>query len=81
MKSNKSISRTFFGQISFLAVSKITKNQFLNWEKSSKLPKMQFHEKKIGFFFISRVFLPGFLKFSDPLYIVEYLCILNSSDI
>ena len=34
VKSNKSISRkTFFDQIPFFAISKMAKNQFLNWEK------------------------------------------------
>ena len=34
VKSNKSISRIyFFGQIPFFAISKLAKNQFLNWEK------------------------------------------------
>ena len=35
MKSNKSISRkkTFFYQIPFIAISKMTKNQFFNWKK------------------------------------------------
>ena len=33
MKSNKSISRNFFEQIPFFAISKMAKNQFLNWEK------------------------------------------------
>ena len=51
MKLNsKSISRkNLFDQIPFFAISKMAKNQFLNWGKSLKLPKMQFHEKKIGF--------------------------------
>ena len=34
MKSNKSISRKkFFEQFPFFAISKMAKNQFLNWEK------------------------------------------------
>ena len=34
VKSNKSISRkNFFDQNSFFAISKMAKNQFLNWEK------------------------------------------------
>ena len=58
VKSNKSISRkknilTKY----FFAMSKMTKNQFLNWGKSLKMPEMQFHEKMI--YLISRVFLPG----------------------
>ena len=50
MKSNKSISRkNVFDQNPFFAISKMAKNHFLKWEKSLKLPKVQFHEKKIGF--------------------------------
>ena len=30
-----------------IAISKMAKNQFLDWKKSLKLPKMQFYEKKI----------------------------------
>ena len=33
VQSNKSISRNFFDQIPFFAISKMAKNQFLNWEK------------------------------------------------
>ena len=34
VKSNNSISRKiFFGKIPFFAISKMTKNQFLNWKK------------------------------------------------
>ena len=33
VQSNKSISRIFFDQIPFFAISKMAKNQFLNWEK------------------------------------------------
>ena len=34
VKSNKAISRKkFFDQIPFFAISKMAKNQFLNWEK------------------------------------------------
>ena len=33
VKSNKSISRKFFYQNPFFAISKMAKNQFLNWEK------------------------------------------------
>ena len=46
-----------FDQIPFFAISKMAKNEFLNW---GKLPKMQFHEKKKMIYLISRVFfLPG----------------------
>ena len=47
----------FFDQILFFSISKMAKNQFLNWGKSLKLSKMQFHEKKILIYFFSRVFL------------------------
>ena len=54
VKSNKSISRkNYFDQIPFFAISKMAKNQFLNWEK---VQKCQFHEKKIWIYLISRVF-------------------------
>ena len=44
VKSDKSISwKNFFDQNPFFAISRMAKNQFLNW---GKLPKMQFHEKK-----------------------------------
>ena len=33
VKSNKSISRKIFGQIAFFAISKIAKDQFLNFKK------------------------------------------------
>ena len=33
VKLNKSISRIFLDQIPFFAISKMPKNQFLNWEK------------------------------------------------
>ena len=33
VKSNKSISRKYFEQNPFLAILKMAKNQFLNWEK------------------------------------------------
>ena len=33
VKSNKSISRKNFDQISFFAISKMAKIQFLSWEK------------------------------------------------
>ena len=38
-------TKKIIGQIPFFAISKMAKNQILNWEKSSKLPKMQFHKK------------------------------------
>ena len=44
----------------------MAKNQFLNWEKSLKLPELQFHEKFFLIYLISRVFLPGRLKIFWP---------------
>ena len=43
----------FFTKIHFFTISKMAKKQFLNWGKSLKLPKMQFHEKifDLTFFF------------------------------
>ena len=64
VKSNKSISRIFFDQIPFFAISKMAKNHFLNWGKSLKLPRMQFHEKKLFIYLILRVFCLDFFKFS-----------------
>ena len=49
----------FFYQIPFFEISKMAKNQFLNWAKSSKLPKIQFHVKIFLIYLISRVFLHG----------------------
>ena len=47
LKSNKSISRNFIlTKFHFFAILKMAKNQYLNWGKSLKLPKMQFHKKK-----------------------------------
>jgi len=60
------MKKFFGGQIPFFAISKMAKNQFLNWEKVLKLPKMRFHVKKILLIYmISRVYLPEtFFKFS-----------------
>ena len=61
MKSNESISRKkFFSPNSiFLQFQKWSKINF-ELEKSLKLPKMQFHEKKTDLFdFTSEFFLPG----------------------
>ena len=65
MKSNKSISRNFFDQIPFFAISNMAKNQFLNWGKSLKRPKMQFHEEEKDdlFDFTSFFFVWTFLNF------------------
>ena len=56
-----------FDQIPFFAISKMAQNQFLNWGKSLKQPKMQFHEKN-GFISIHEFFGLDFFKFSGPLY-------------
>ena len=50
----------FFDQIPFFAISKMAKNQFLNW---GKLPKMQFHEKKNDLFDFTSFFAWTFLNF------------------
>ena len=50
--------KNFFDEIPFSAISKMAKNQYLNWEKVKKLPEMQSYEKKM-IYLISRVFLPG----------------------
>ena len=55
VKSNKSISRNFFDQIQFFAISKMAKNHFLNWEKNP--PEMQFHKKFLVIFFFAWTFL------------------------
>ena len=64
VKSNKSISRKKF-------VAKFHFLQFQKWPKiniwTGKKLKMQFHEKKIMIYLISRVFCLEFLKFSGPL--------------
>ena len=63
MKSNKYISqKIFFDQIPFFAISKMAKNPFLNWGKSLKLPKMQFHEECFDLFQNFTSFLPGLFK-------------------
>ena len=50
---------------SIFSNSKMAKNQFLKWEKSLKLPKRQFHEKKM-IYLISRFFFV-WTFFSGPL--------------
>ena len=50
-------------QIPFFAISKMAKNQFLNWGKSLKLPEMQFHEKKFDLFDFTSFFALAFLNF------------------
>ena len=51
MKSNKSISRKFFfDQIPFFTISKMAKNQFLNWGKSLKTAINATSRKKFDLF-------------------------------
>ena len=51
------------------------KNEFLNWEKSLKLPKIQFHEKnffnQIPFFAISKMAKNQFLNWEKSLKLPE----------
>ena len=42
----------FFGQISFFTISKMTKNQFLNWEKKFKTAKNAISRKKIFWIYL-----------------------------
>ena len=58
MKSNKSISRFFFGPNFIFCNVKNGQKSIFELGKSLKLPEMQFHEKKL-IYLISRVFLPG----------------------
>ena len=51
------------GQISFFEFSILGKNQFLNWEKVLKLPKMQFHKKKFVLFDFTSFFVWNLLNF------------------
>ena len=48
-----------FAKFHFFAISKMAKYQFFELGKSLKLPKMQFHVKKIFHLFVFRSFLPG----------------------
>ena len=51
MKSNKSISRkNFFGQIPIFAISQMTKNQYLNWEKVKTAKSAISREKNYDLF-------------------------------
>ena len=52
-------TKFIFDQNPFFAISNLTKNQFLNWGKSLKLPKMQFHEEKLHLFNFTISALPG----------------------
>ena len=57
----------FFLPKSIFCNFKNGRNQFLNWGKSSKLPKMQFHKKKCFIWFHEFFCLESF-KFSGPLW-------------
>ena len=65
MKSNKSTSRKiFFDQNPFLAASfKNGQKSIFELGKTLKLPKMQFHAKKIDLFDFTSFFDWTFLKF------------------
>ena len=79
MKSNKSISqKTIFGPIQFFAVSKMAKNQFLNWGKSLKLPEMQFHEKIFDLFDFTSYFAWTFFNFLTRCAMVHFQIMKNS---
>ena len=54
VKSNK--SKKFSHEITFLAISKMAKNQFFT---EKKFTKMEFHEKNFLIYLILRVFWPG----------------------
>ena len=56
MKSNKLISRIFFGQIPFFAISKLDKNQFLNYKKKFKTAKNAISRKKFFEYFPWKIF-------------------------
>ena len=61
VKSNKSISwKNFPDRIPFFDISKMAKNQFLNWEKFLNCQKSNFTKKTFLIFFYFRSFLPGF---------------------
>ena len=56
------------GQIPFFAISKMAKNQFLNWEKVLNCQKCNFTKTKIDLFgFASFFFCLNFFKYSGPL--------------
>ena len=67
MKSNKSISWIFFGQIPFFAISKLAKKQFLNWEKGKNCQKCNFTKKFFWFISFHEFFCLDFFKFSGQL--------------
>ena len=68
MKSNKSISRFFFDQIPFFAISKMAKNQFLTGKmfKMAKKSLQKFSWKILKKFFREIDFLPGFFLIFWP---------------
>ena len=59
VKSNKSISRKNSCTNLIFCNFKNDQKTIFELAKSLKLPKMQFHEKKVFIYLISRVFLPG----------------------
>ena len=63
-KSNKSISRNFYGPVSIFCNFKNDQKSLCELEKSLKHLKMQFHE---NFHLISQVFCLDFFKFSGLL--------------
>ena len=69
VKSNKSTSWKISVQnVFFFAISKMAKNQFLNWGKSLETAKMQFHEIFVGqisFFAISKMTKNQFLTWEN----------------
>ena len=61
VKSNKiNFTNNFFDQIPFFAISKMAKFSIF---ELGKLPKMQFHEKKIDLFDFASFFAWSFLNF------------------
>ena len=80
---NQFHEKTFFDQIPFFAISKMAKNQFLNWEKVSNYQKFNFTYKFFLIYLISRNFSLDFFKFSGPLWKSQKnssaRCILHNS--
>ena len=67
-----------FGQISFFAISKMTKNQFLNWEKF-KTAKNAISRRNNWFIWFHEVFGLDFFRFSDPLCLAQWSIFLNNT--
>jgi len=53
----------FFDQIPFFAISEMAKIQFLKWEKSFKLSKIQFHQDFFYLFDFMSLFAWTLLNF------------------